>query len=90
VISVGATRRHAFLYIKPYEAFVVPARAFHDGREFEDFVELARSYREDAKDGPPPARLPDLGEAWRQRAPSGVQAPLPPADARPGDDAFRP
>jgi hypothetical protein len=90
VLSVGATRGHAFLYIKPHEAYVVPARAFHDDREFEDFVELARRYREDAKDGPPPARLPDLGEAWRERAPSGVQAPSPPADARPGDDAIRP
>jgi hypothetical protein len=39
----------AYIYINASEAFVLPKRAFADGRQFEEFVDAARRYHAEAR-----------------------------------------
>ena len=44
VLKVAATDSHAFLYLTPHAAVIVPARAFTNEDAFEDFIDVARRY----------------------------------------------
>jgi hypothetical protein len=52
VSKVAATESHAFVYLTPEEAVIIPRRAFDDARAFERFVERIRNYHE-ATSAPP-------------------------------------
>jgi hypothetical protein len=46
---IDATADHVFLYTTPYLCVIVPRRAFRDDRHFEEFIDLARRYRDEAR-----------------------------------------
>jgi hypothetical protein len=56
VWQISVSKDHAFLFITPLQAHIVPRRAFADRRVFEAFVALARQYHEGR--WPLPAQLP--------------------------------
>jgi hypothetical protein len=47
VSRLVATEEHAFFYLSPVEAYILPKRAFGAQNEFWDFVETARQYRDE-------------------------------------------
>jgi hypothetical protein len=49
VRAVAVTQDHAFIYISPTSAFVVPKRAFREVPQFEEFVAMAQRYQAEAK-----------------------------------------
>jgi hypothetical protein len=48
VERVAASEEHAYIYTNALTAIIVPRRAFADPPEFEQFVRLAKDYREKA------------------------------------------
>jgi hypothetical protein len=46
---IAATETHLFLYISSFQAIVVPGRAFASEDEFDDFIDVARYYRREAR-----------------------------------------
>jgi hypothetical protein len=48
ILEIAATVDHAFFYITDNSAYIVPRRAFRDALHFEEFVNLARRYHEEA------------------------------------------
>jgi hypothetical protein len=93
VDRIETTRQHAYFFIAPLTAFVLPARAFAGEEEFEAFVERARSYHEDtvpvlSPANPAPERgarqgitaAPPSRPAVSPRTPSGLPPrPRPPS-----------
>jgi hypothetical protein len=49
ILWIDTTEEHLFLYDSPYCCMIVPRRAFRDDRHFDEFVDLARRYRDEAK-----------------------------------------
>jgi hypothetical protein len=49
ITSIVQYRRHAFFFTGENEAFTLPQRAFINEQDFEQFLELARWYREDGR-----------------------------------------
>jgi hypothetical protein len=73
VWRIAVTRKHAFLYLTDDKAIVIPRRVFPDPTHFEEFVALARQYRQDSNEEEPKS--------------TGIIAGLPPqsnAITRPG------
>jgi hypothetical protein len=52
--KIAVTKEHAFFYLSPMHAYIVPRRAFSDPKSFEEFVALARRFH----DAPMPAPVP--------------------------------
>jgi hypothetical protein len=46
VWKIITTEDHAFFYVTPVQAQIVPRRAFPDGQAFDDFIALARQYHQ--------------------------------------------
>lgn len=47
VWHIGETDKHVFLCITRNTAIIIPRRAFRDNQHFEEFISLARQYRQD-------------------------------------------
>jgi hypothetical protein len=73
--KIAVTGQHAFFYTSLTQAYIVPRRAFPDPQSFDEFVDLARRYR----DAPaPPAAPRPTGITTGMPAPTDVFRPDPP------------
>jgi hypothetical protein len=65
--KVATTEEHVFFYLRTATAYIVPLRAFPDGRAFDAFADAAKRYYETAG-------VAEAGECKRPQE-TGIQAP---------------
>jgi hypothetical protein len=58
VEKLAMTDHHLFIYLTPVVAHAIPKRVFADEEAFLEFLETARRYRQEAKEGTMPAARP--------------------------------
>jgi hypothetical protein len=78
--AVVATPDYVYIYVTTRSAHVVPRRAFPNDRAFDEFVEMARRYRQIGRLGEGRREPPDEDRDWAPPRPPAVDPPPLPAD----------